>query len=403
MKNCNEVIQLSNDDEVSSIIYSALSTYDKFKETINICDFDPVKFVIGSMYDLEFPIYSHLDFITRRGGARYIMNDVSSYRYAKGYTVDKFITLKRLFSKYGCKNKNDVINFIINICDNPDINAYHFDEIKKAIIAYNLYYKNDIIISSWPDDNKLYKDFVFSRSFSKKKGEFLDSFVDVVDNNDTIAFTCTHNRYPDSKLLVLCNGRENIDEDSAAFDFYEELNEWFNKVNPHVSNFDEVFASFVCDANNRISEKSIKNRSFSSTSASVVIITGNNSYVLSIGDTRTYFFKDGNINRVIRDETLTESFTTSSTIPMFDDFLSTFPSSSIGYSSFVNAEFKPEIAVIPTSSIDGFLSITRDLYNGIDDKDLEVLWNTFDSSDLLKSITYQIIPSKTNGLVLYRK
>ena len=93
MKNVDETVQLSNDDEVSSIIYSALATYDKYKMTCDNLGFDPIKFVIGSMYDLEFPVYGHLDFVTRKGGARYIMNDVSSYRYTKGYSVDKLVTL----------------------------------------------------------------------------------------------------------------------------------------------------------------------------------------------------------------------------------------------------------------------------------------------------------------------
>ena len=39
MKNVDETVQLSNDDEVSSIIYSALATYDKYKMTKNLFEY----------------------------------------------------------------------------------------------------------------------------------------------------------------------------------------------------------------------------------------------------------------------------------------------------------------------------------------------------------------------------
>lgn len=397
MKNLDEYARLSSEDEISSILYSLLVTKDKIDRYKNRNNF--IEYIINSMYDLDFPIYKNAEFVTREGGARYIMNDVSSYRKAKDYPVDDVFTLEDLFSKYGCKNKEDVINFILGIVSNPDIDSYHYDEIKKAIIAYNIYYKNGVIISSWPDDNKLYKDFVYNRSFDYSDGSFLDSYVDVATVNDTKAFSCTHIRYPDSKLLVLCNGYGDLDSDSAAYDFYECVNEWFNNINPHSNNFQDELSNFIYYTNDKIKKKSIKNGSFSKASVSVIISTHLYSYVVTMGDTRVYCYSDGKLSKIRRDENLAQVKDTDFEIPLFNDFLSTIPKGCIGYNNY----FKPDFNVLPSDKVDGFLAVTSDIYNNLSDDDLEMFWNTFSSDDLLKMITYQIEPSRTNGLVLYRK
>ncbi len=403
MKDYRVTKKLSSSDEISSIIYALLATVSSANHISNRPDFDVVSFVIGSMYDLDFPIYKHLDFITRDGGARYVMNDVSSYRIAKDFNSSILYSLNTLFSKYGCRCKEDVINFIKNICVNHNLESYNSAEVKKALMAYETYYKNRVIISEWPSDDKLLHDFEDSRNASKDVNYIIDNYVDIAHDNGTVAFSTYHARYPDSCMLLVASGIKDVNEDSAAYMFYEGMNEWFFNSNPYDDNFEDELASFAKYLNDKIIDYLKENRQNSTASMSLSIITEDKTFICSVGDTRVYTIKDNRLNRIIRKETYLDDIFSGSITSLPKDFALSFPSGYIGVNNFGIIKYNPDFDVLDSNDLDGILILTSDVYHGMPSEDLDVYVSTFDEPELLKMLSMYREPVRTNGYALYKK
>lgn len=402
MKNNKEFKELSRSDEISSIIYALIATVKSSNHIKKRLDFDVVDFVIGSMYDLEFPIYKNLEFITRDGGARYILNDVSSYRLSKDFDTSTLFTLKRLFSKYGCKNKEEIIKFIKGICNNPNINLYDFDEIKKALMAYETYYKNGITISEWPDEQKLISDYKASKSTIKKNDIKTYNYVDIAHDNGTIAYSTPHAKNINSCLLFVANGITNVDEDSAAYMCYEMINEWYFNSNPYDDNFENELSNYIEYINKRIVEYLKENNQNSTASISLSIINEDKTYICSIGDTRVYIIKDNHIIRIVRKETyLDEEENSIISLPV--DFALSIPSGFIGLDKYNSTKYNPDFKTINSKEIDGVLILTPDVYRGMPEEDIDIFVSTFEDSELLKMLSMYKEPEKTNGYALYKK
>lgn len=402
MKNNEKFKELSKSDEVSSIIYAMIATVKSSNHIKKRLDFDVVDFVIGSMYDLEFPIYKNLDFITRDGGARYVLNDVSSYRVSKDFNVTKLYTLKRLFSKYGCKNKEQIIKFIKGICNNPSVNLYGFDEIKKALMAYETYYKNNIIISEWPNEQKLISDYKETKEKTQESSSKTYNYVDIVESNGTISYTTPHAKNINSYMLFVANGISDINEDSAAYLCYEMINEWYFNSNPYEDNFEDELSNCIEYINEQIINYLKEHNHNSTASISLSIINEDKTYICTVGDTRVYTIKDNHINRIIRKETcLDEEKKSIISLPV--DLALSIPSGFIGIDKYNTTKFNPDYKTIDSKEIDGLLILTPDVYRGMPEKDLDIYIATFEDSELLKMISMYKEPEKTNGYALYKK
>ena len=380
---------LNDEEELSALIYSLITTADSiFKKQRNFKKYNPIKFLITALYNEEIPVYKHLEFVTRKGGARYVMNDVSSYRKAKDYEVEKIKIIKKLFKRFNCKTKEDIINFITHIYINRDKEIKEKNEIiKKALMAYQVYYKNNISLSTWPKDSQIYSDFIsYTINKDRKDKSFMDSCIGlgISKNYGSKVLKMNHLRYPNAKMLVIADGTGTIEEENAAFIFCEYINEWFWKSNPYEENYEEKLADTINLINYEIGERDKDTEA----SISVVIITNEKTYISSIGNTRVYLVNDGNITKVPHKESLyDELIEKGKRIPFTKEYAQSIPYETIGHKIKEKNSCKPEVITVLTSLIDGIIAISYGVYQNASDQDIETILKNCVVEDTAEAIS----------------
>lgn len=398
MRNVNKINFLNQDDEISSLVYACVASADYVEsKTGSLYNYNPINFIIDSLYDLDFEVYPHLNIVPDRGGARYLMNDVSSYRFSKGHKIRHLNQLQKLFERYDCKDKEDIKKFINLVYENR-FDYKSFDEtITKALYAYKTYYLNNVSIESWPKDIKLFRDFFVN--MVKKSDE---SFTDVSINSQSSSIhslDITHLVYPEVKMLVLTDGIGNPYEYNASYKFIDYMNEWFNKTNPYDEGYAHKLEKIVSDLDNKLS------KDMTSTSASVVIIVGKNTYVISAGNTRVHLIYDGNVTSIKRKENLYDEIKEKNMIlPCSEEYAKSIPVGTVGYNADKFDKYNSEVYVIPTSMFDGLFITTSDIHENISDSDLSATINNNDSDEVLRTLEeiYELYKT-SNGIMLYEK
>lgn len=400
MREKNEIKVLNKNEEISSIIYACIASAH-YVESKNgsLNNYNPINFIIDSLYDLDFKVYPHLNIIPDRGGARYIMNNVSSYRFSKGYKIRSLNTLKDLFKDYQCNNKND-IKKLINLIYQNRYNYNMFDDnITKALYAFKTYYENNIIIQTFPNDIKLYRDY-FVNTIKQYNN---DSFTDISINsqNSSIhSLNTNHILYPEVKMLILTDGFGKADEYNASYEFIDYMNEWFNKINPYEDNFKEKLENIVCDLNYKIGKNNKSN-----TSASVVVITEENTYIISAGNTRVHLVDKDGVKAVKRKESFYDEAKENNLIlPFSIEYAKSLPTGTIGYKTDKYDKFNSKTFVFPTNMFEGLLITTSDIHNYLSENELNAAIQYNDSDEVLDTLNeiYNLY-KYNNGIILWEK
>lgn len=403
MKKTSEYRSLSSDDEVSSIIYAVLCTVSKIeKRSSCFYNFNPLVFIIKSLFEEDFPILRDSSFITRDGGAKYVMNDVSSYRAAKGYEVDDVAHLTDLFSRYGCSNCIDIINFIYGIYLERDTGEFIYDDaVKKALMAYRVYYKNNISLSHLPDFKTVAADYLsFMNGSFKNLYDFALSSSDYSGSSlGNKAVTFNHLRYPEVKMLIVADGSGNVLDENVVYNFCDCMNEWFWQCDPYSSCFEEDLKKAIMDINYKIS---LDNSNLEIASASVFVCTDDKFYISSVGTTRVYLMRNSHLERINRVETLGDDAESSSDL-LFGDFMQSVPASYMGYDVVDPAKCNAEVMIFPASDFDGVLAVTKGVYDNVSLEELEK--SVFDNESL--TVLYDIVQKLplciSSSLAIYQK
>lgn len=399
MRNTEKVNVLSKEDEISSLIYACIASADYVNSKNNgLKKYNPINFIIDSLYDLNFAVFPHLNVVPDRGGARYVMNDVSSYRFSKGYKIRSLYTIKKLFENYNCKSKEDIKRLINEIYMNRyDYNLYD-DTIRKALYAYKTYYKNNVTIEKWPSDLKLYRDFFVNMINGEN-----NSYTDVKINPQNRSIHCLnidHLVSPEVKMLILTDGSGNSYEYTSSYKFIDYMNEWFNRVNPYDDNFKNQLEEIVKNLDIKLS-KNEKTK----TSASIVVIAGENTYVLSAGNTRVHFIKDSKVSSIDRKENFyNEAKENGLIMPFSEEYAKSIAVGTIGFKKSKFDKYDSSAYVFPTSMIDGLFITTSDIHNYISDEELSAAVLNNCSDEVLDTLSeiYNLYQT-SNGIMLWEK
>ena len=401
MKNIEKYNELSDNNEIASIIYGCIATTDLIeKRQGKITGFHPIIFLIDSLYNLNFAVYKNLDFVTRKGGARYVINDVSSYRKAKDFNVEKIKPISKLFEKYGCMTKEEIINFIYSIylIRNNDI-LPEDPIIRKAIMLYQTYYKNNISINTIPKDSRVYMEYLMNKlNKGIKDNSYTSSLQKVGKTSITSQYTLNINnlKYPDVKMMIVTDGTGSLEEENAAYKFCEYMNEWFWKCNPKKENF----AANLKAAIKLINKKICDDKNNKVTSASVVIITNDNLYISSIGNTRVYLIEDEKLLKINRKESLYDDIIEKNGIfPFTKEYAKKVPYDLIGKDYDLN----PEVIKIDSSNITGVLISNSEIYQELSDITIENIIKNNNSEDILNQIESLVDDNISPAMAIYQK
>ena len=357
---------LTADDEISSIIYACIATADDIeKKQGNLDSYNPISFLINSLYDLEFPIYKHLEFVINKGGARNIIKDVSSYKKARGNDIKNVNDLKHLFKRYNCKNKEDIIKFITSIYKIRDCDKVAKDSaIKNALFAYKAYYKNNINIYDWPSDEELYTDFINSVLFKTlgKDNSYMDSTVNIGTDYGNTKNTLTAHSLKNygCKMMIVADGYGEVESDGYAYRFCEYMNNWFWQSDPE-DNFFETYLIKAIGVFNNI----YLNNKYQLFSAAVVIISPDKTFISSFGNVDTFLIHKRKIKKI--------------------------------------ENLKRAVKTIPTKNIDNILISTKSISKNISNDDIKKIINSTNSNDIINAISYKIDDFSSNALAIYQK
>ncbi|MBR2840429.1 MAG: hypothetical protein IKF01_01000 [Bacilli bacterium] len=399
MRNTEKVNVLSKEDEISSLIYACIASADYVENKSNgFNNYNPINFIIDSLYDLKFEVFPHLNVVPDRGGARYIMNDVSSYRFSKGYKIRSLNTLKKLFEKYDCKSKEDIKKLLNEIYENRYDYSSYDDTITKALYAYKAYYMNNVVIEKWPNKLKLYRDF-FVNMVKGENNSFVDYKINP-QNRSIHSLNIDHIVYPEVKMLILTDGSGNSYEYTSSYKLNDYMNEWFNSVNPYDDNFKNQLEEVVKNIDLKFS-KDEKTK----TSASIVVIAGENTYVLSAGNTRVHFIKEGKVSSIDRKENFYDEAKEKNLImPFSEEYAKSVAVGTIGFKKDRFDTYDSNAYVFPTSMIDGIFITTSDIHNYISDEELSAAILNNSSDEVLETLSeiYNLYQSP-NGIMLWEK
>lgn len=403
VKKVSEYRKLSPDDEISSIVYATLCSVSKLESIQGTFrNFNPLVFIVKSLYDENFPILGELSFITRDGGARYVMNDVSSYRAAKGYDVPEVNHLSDLFSRYGCSNYIDIVNFIYEVYLVRDSDELIGDDaIRRALMAYRVYYKNNISISYLPDFKTVADENlrIFNNSMIKRS-DFVSSVSNFSGSSyGTKSVTFTHLKYPEVKMMIVADGTGDVLDENISYVFCDRMNEWFWNCKPYSSNFSHSLEDAITDINAQIS---LDNHALDTASVSVLVCTNKAYYVSSIGTTRIYLIKGNYLERIERPESLYDVSDSTADLS-FADFMKGVPADYIGYGTVDSSKGNVRVLTLPSYDLDGALLVTKSVYDNISDEELESIVASTDSSSVLESISGRLPLNVSSSLAIYQK
>ena len=393
MKTKETYQKLTEDEEISSIIYSLITTSDSIeKKQKSLEEYNPINFLVKCLYDENMPIYNHLEFITRKGGARNIINDVSSYRKIKKYEVKKIKPLKELFKRFNCHTKEDIINFITHIYTNREKEILEKNEIIKTVLmAYQVYYKNNISLNTWPTKKQIYIDFLtYTINQTKEDLSIMDSAIGLGlnSNHGSRVLTMNHLRYYGVKIMIIADGTGYYESENAAYQFCEYMNEWFWKSNPYEENFDINIKNAIKLINYKIGENCQERQDYTQTSASVVVITPEKIYISSIGNTRVYLVRDGELTRIKRKESIYDDIIEKGKrVPFTKTYAQSIPYDTIGHIIKDSNKCRPEVVTIPASFIDGILAISYGVYQNTTDDEIEIILKNCIVEDTAKAIS----------------
>ena len=405
MKKKEEYKELTKEEEIASIIYSCITTADQIEKKYgNLQNNNPIIYLINSLSDLDFPILKDHELITRKGGARYVMNDVSSYRKAKEYDVKEVKTLDDLFKRYGCKTKEDIIKLINHVyCIRENKSMSKDQIIKEVLMAYQTYYKNNISVDTWPKEKEIYNDYISNITNQNiPDNSYMTSKSDIgsLNNSGSWSLTINHLRYRDTKMMIIADGNGEIENENAAYTFCDLMNEWFWKSNPFSNNYKEKLKIAIKEINEKI-----KSDHKTYTSASVIIILPTTTYICSIGNTRVYIGKKGKLTRIERKETLYDDIKENkkeiTDIIYKEEYAKKIPVDVIGHSLRKNKELKPEITVI-YEPVESVLAVSSAIYNSLDDNHLSQAMKE-NSEEIIDTIYSENGIHKSSAVALYQR
>lgn len=404
MKKTSEYTRLSLDDEISSIVYATLCSVDKIERTYGrFMYFHPLVFIVESLYNEKFEVLKDASFITRTGGARYVMNDVSSYRKAKDFDVPEVAHLKDLFSRYGCSSSVQIINFIYELYVIRDSDEFIADDaIRKALMAYRVYYKKNISLSFLPSFKTVLADYmqVLNSDASKdvSYASSLSNFNGSSSGNKAVNFE--HLRYPEVKMMIVADGTGSVLDENVSYTFCDLMNEWFWKCHPYGSNFSSNLEYAIRDANNKIGAN---NPNFDTSSVSVFVCTKDRFYISSVGTTRVYLIKGNHLEKIDRTETLYDELRSKGNAFAFDSFMSDIPADSLGLGLTDPSKCDAQVLSIPSYDVDGVLMLTKSVYDNISEDELEKIVFANESTSVLEKISDSLSLERSSSLAIYQK
>lgn len=379
MRNVKKVIKLTEEEELCSLLYGCIcaASYVEKKQG-SLVKYNPINFIIESLYNLNFEVYPHLNHIPYQGGARYIMNNVSSYRCSRGYNIRRLRKIDKLFERYGCKTKEDIIKLINNIYITRNDLTNKDEIIKKVLIAYETYYKNNAIIQTFPKDEILYREYLLNK-IKKHDDSYTQKVIESTSYRSIRSLEINHITYPEVKMLILADGNRDENLSSCTFEFLDYMNEWFISSNPYDKDYKDKLEKVILKINSQFQSEHKLN-----TSASLAVITKEKTYIASMGDTRVYLINE-TAQRIKRDENLYDKLKEKK-VPLMD-YYRTIPIGTIGYNADSLYKCNPEITEIPTSQIEGLFMDTYYVHEIIDDEELSITLSLNRQEDVLDTLS----------------
>ncbi len=235
-------------------------------------------------------------------------------------------------------------------------------------------------------------------SFGREENPILDSAsfggnaVNKGSYNDDCVITAEHPSLNGVKLLVVADGVGGSENGYLASTLFSvDMHNWFNNltVSDLQNNDVSVLLTNAIKASDRhIADVYSNMRPSPCTVASCILITNDNTYVSSVGDTRVYLEKSGQLNPIKRCENHLDKANKLGVDILFDDVetASRAPEGYIGYGSSKWYYCDPMVDVIPTASYDGILAVTDGVYKDVDDTNLNAIFEGCYSDDVAESI-----------------
>lgn len=197
--------------------------------------------------------------------------------------------------------------------------------------------------------------------------------------NEDASIVLNHPKIDDLKLMVVADGvGGSCHGEIAAQSFCRYMGDWFKHIDVDEANF---LPHMIKVADRLIYSDNKRAGIQSSTVASVVLITPENTHIATVGDTRVYIIKDEKLKRIERPETFYEkALITGDFLGVDVERAKMMPEGYIGHG--MPELCNPDDLVID-NDYDGILAITDGVYKQLSDEQLEKIILNCDLSEVV--------------------
>ena len=406
MKKINDQKQLTRSEIQSAILYACLCTYDELeKREMSLEEKELfIDIFISGLFDGKFSGYGantvNGNIIISSGGARNVMFDVGKFREIYGIeSSTNNMSMYEVFRSNSIKDedlRDEVIRSFKNIClkrDSIKINLESLNSAFLAIMAYRLFYKNNISLNFFPDSSFIKDEWIREKSEDDFILDTCSHIGATHEVNQDYSIVCSHPSLEGVELMVVADGvsQSKHGEDASRM-FCDEMKKWFCSLNER--DFEGYFSRnlkrAIRNADKKIGfENDLKDEN-NVTVGSVVVITPNDTYISTVGDTRVYLEADGSLEAIKRIECMYDKMLSLGAYQdgsRKDDGLDKYrPEGYIGYGLDNVGLCNPEVVCINSSDYTGILAVTDGVYDRISENDLDILFTRCNPYDISKII-----------------
>lgn len=399
---------LSKEQMKEAFIYGVVCTADRIfsDNKTRGSEFVVINEIVDGIYNGHFSDFgrhtSNGSIITRLGGAREVMFDIPCFREV--YNISTLYEYEYSLSDiFDGKNLEEIIDIIEMAFEFRYVNPINFSdlEVRNAIKGYQTWYEQGKCLACWPSEetiNKYYNKLCAEKDDNEIVVDSVmtsDTNIGIKnDRNDDASLIMQHPDYPDYKLMIVADGVGSCKRgDLAAKMFCEKMQEWFGKLSldSFENNFNEKLENAIKCADKEIAQFNKDVGCYNVTVGSVVVITPQDTYYCTVGDTRIYFEYDEKLVRVERienlhDKALKYDAYEKGLLPEDDGYNKERPEGYIGYGVDKFGLCQPVVNNISSDSYDGILMMSDGVYKEINDLELQVLFNECSPQDIASCI-----------------
>lgn len=213
-------------------------------------------------------------------------------------------------------------------------------------------------------------------------------------NNEDFAATIVSKTNEHIKLLVVCDGMGGIERGEVASQFVtQRLMDWFNNFdfsNGIPGNIHKILQAVINRINNQLKEYSYH----SGTTLTAALTSEDYTYVINVGDSRTYKLKDGELEQVTKDDSIVWNY-------YMDGKFSKDELRFIRQNNIITdclgdgGSGKVQIHRLEADSYDGLLLVTDGITDIVSDEKIKRLYNDNDYDQFLDLLLHEAISGQS--------